>query len=52
LDNDEGANTGGMGAYSPAPVATETIIGRTENDIIRPLLEGLKKGLEILKRRQ
>jgi phosphoribosylamine---glycine ligase len=43
LDNDEGANTGGMGAYSPAPVATETIIGRTENDIIRPLLEGLKK---------
>jgi phosphoribosylamine---glycine ligase len=43
FDNDKGSNTGGMGAYSPAPVVTDSIISRTENEIIKPLLEGLKK---------
>ncbi|MFA5369957.1 MAG: phosphoribosylamine--glycine ligase [Candidatus Omnitrophota bacterium] len=42
LDNDKGPNTGGMGAYSPAPVVTDEIIKKVENDIIRPLLDGLR----------
>ncbi|MDD5504557.1 MAG: phosphoribosylamine--glycine ligase [Candidatus Omnitrophica bacterium] len=42
FDNDKGPNTGGMGAYSPAPVATDGIIKKVENDIIRPLLDGLR----------
>ena len=41
FDNDKGPNTGGMGAYSPAPVVTDNIIKRVEAEIIRPLLNGL-----------
>jgi phosphoribosylamine--glycine ligase len=43
FDNDEGANTGGMGAYSPAPVVTPEVHHRILNDILAPLLVGLKK---------
>ena len=38
---DTGPNTGGMGAYSPAPVVTPEIAGRIENEIIKPTLAGL-----------
>jgi phosphoribosylamine--glycine ligase len=37
-DGDTGPNTGGMGAYSPAPVMTETVIARAMEQIIHPTL--------------
>ena len=43
FDNDEGPNTGGMGAYSPAPVVTTELHERILREILRPLLAGLKK---------
>jgi phosphoribosylamine---glycine ligase len=42
FDNDQGPNTGGMGAYSPAPVLTAVIHQVILNDILNPLLAGLK----------
>ena len=41
-DNDTGKNTGGMGAYSPAPVVTIDILSLVENEIIKPTLEGMR----------
>jgi phosphoribosylamine--glycine ligase len=43
FDNDEGPNTGGMGAYSPAPVVTPEVHQSILTDILSPLLAGLKK---------
>jgi phosphoribosylamine--glycine ligase len=43
FDRDEGPNTGGMGAYSPAPVVTPEIHRRIVAEILEPLLHGLKK---------
>jgi len=43
LDGDRGKNTGGMGAYAPAPVMTQGLLRRVEEEIIRPTLEGMKK---------
>lgn len=43
LDKDEGPNTGGMGAYSPAPVVTPEIHARAMREIIRPTVEGMAK---------
>src|SRR5215470_16882980 len=43
FDNDEGPNTGGMGAYSPAPIVTPDIHQRILSEILSPLLAGLKK---------
>ncbi|MEL7429788.1 MAG: phosphoribosylamine--glycine ligase [Pseudomonadota bacterium] len=40
-DGDTGPNTGGMGAYSPAPVMTQDLIDRTMSDIIVPTLAGM-----------
>ena len=40
-DGDRGPNTGGMGAYSPAPVVTPRLADRVEREIIRPALSGL-----------
>jgi phosphoribosylamine--glycine ligase len=42
FDNDEGPNTGGMGAYSPAPVVTSAMHQRILHEILKPLLAGLK----------
>ncbi len=42
LDGDKGKNTGGMGAYAPAPVVTNEILSRVEREIIRPTLAGMK----------
>jgi len=42
FDGDEGPNTGGMGAYSPAPVMTEALIRRTMDEIVRPTLSAMK----------
>jgi phosphoribosylamine---glycine ligase len=43
LDNDLGKNTGGMGAYAPAPVVTNEIIQNVISKVIWPTLEGMKK---------
>lgn len=40
-NNDEGPNTGGMGAYSPAPVVTADIHQRIMNEVILPTVEGM-----------
>ena len=40
-DNDQGPNTGGMGAYSPAPVVTPQIHAKTMREIINPTLKGM-----------
>ncbi len=42
-DGDTGPNTGGMGAYSPAPVVTEAVRARVMREVIQPTLDGLKK---------
>ena len=47
LDHDLGPNTGGMGAYSPAPVVTPEIHSRVMREIILPTIAGMKKdGIE------
>ncbi|WP_062790020.1 phosphoribosylamine--glycine ligase [Aquitalea pelogenes] len=43
LDNDLGPNTGGMGAYSPAPVVTPQVHNRVMREIILPTVQGMKK---------
>ncbi len=43
LDGDAGPNTGGMGAYSPAPVVTPNIHARVMREIIQPTLDGMAK---------
>jgi phosphoribosylamine--glycine ligase len=46
LDADQGPNTGGMGAYSPAPVVTPEVHARAMRQVILPTLQGmLKEGL-------
>ena len=40
-DNDEGPNTGGMGAYSPAPIVTPKIHARVMREIIQPAIQGM-----------
>lgn len=40
-DGDEGPNTGGMGAYSPAPVVTPTVHARIMRDVVMPTLAGM-----------
>ena len=41
LDGDQGPNTGGMGAYSPAPVVTDALHDRIMTQVIRPTLRGM-----------
>jgi phosphoribosylamine--glycine ligase len=43
LDNDEGPNTGGMGAYSPAPIVTPQLHARIMREIIVPTVQGMAK---------
>ncbi len=42
-ENDTGKNTGGMGAYSPAPVIDQKMLEIISREIIKPVLEGMKK---------
>ncbi len=43
LDGDQGPNTGGMGAYSPAPVVTPEVHARVMREIIQPAISGMAK---------
>ena len=43
LDGDNGPNTGGMGAYSPAPVVTPDVHARAMREIIMPTIKGMEK---------
>ncbi len=43
LDNDQGPNTGGMGAYSPAPIVTPQLHARVMREIIDPTVQGMAK---------
>jgi phosphoribosylamine--glycine ligase len=46
FDGDNGPNTGGMGAYSPAPVMTEAVCARVMDEIVHPTLRAMKaKGM-------
>ncbi|MBA2960724.1 MULTISPECIES: phosphoribosylamine--glycine ligase [Ramlibacter] len=43
LDRDQGPNTGGMGAYSPAPVVTPAVHARAMREVILPTMRGMEK---------
>jgi phosphoribosylamine---glycine ligase len=43
LDEERGPNTGGMGAYSPAPIFTSELQRTTEQKVVKPLLEAMRK---------
>ncbi len=43
FDHDEGPNTGGMGAYAPAPVMTPELVRQVEDTILRPVVDGLRQ---------
>ncbi len=42
FDNDKGLNTGGMGAYAPAPVVTPAMLDRVMNEILRPTVDAMR----------
>jgi phosphoribosylamine--glycine ligase len=42
FDDDKGPNTGGMGAYSPAPLVRESLLSKVNDEICMPLIEGLR----------
>jgi phosphoribosylamine--glycine ligase len=43
FDNDKGPNTGGMGAYAPAPLVDGTLLKRVEQEIVSPVLAAMEK---------
>ncbi|MCP4653113.1 MAG: phosphoribosylamine--glycine ligase [Candidatus Omnitrophica bacterium] len=43
LDGDQGPNTGGMGAYAPAPMLNDGFLKRINDQVCRPLVDGLNK---------
>lgn len=43
LDNDEGPNTGGMGAYAPSSLANQELLEKIQKNIIIPTLKGMKE---------
>ncbi|MCK5526225.1 MAG: phosphoribosylamine--glycine ligase [Candidatus Latescibacteria bacterium] len=43
FDGDGGPNTGGMGAYAPAPVVTEAVLERVMEQVLRPAVDGMAK---------
>jgi phosphoribosylamine--glycine ligase/phosphoribosylformylglycinamidine cyclo-ligase len=42
-EGDVGPNTGGMGAYAPAPIATSSISEKIMKKILRPTIDGMRK---------
>lgn len=43
LDNDEGPNTGGMGAYAPTPLVDDVIYEKVKDRVVRPTLAGMQE---------
>jgi phosphoribosylamine--glycine ligase len=43
FDGDKGPNTGGMGAYSPAPIITNEMMTRIQNEILTPTIQGVSE---------
>jgi phosphoribosylamine--glycine ligase / phosphoribosylformylglycinamidine cyclo-ligase len=43
FDNDQGPNTGGMGCYAPAPVATPQILAEIQQKALQPTIDGMRK---------
>ena len=43
FDHDEGPNTGGMGAYSPAPVVTRELMEQVEREVLVPVVHAMKR---------
>ena len=43
FDDDKGPNTGGMGAYSPAPVVTPALMKKISSQVIKPVIDGMKR---------
>ncbi len=43
FDDDKGANTGGMGAYSPAPIITKALFDKIMDEVIDPVISGMEK---------
>jgi phosphoribosylamine--glycine ligase len=43
FDDDQGPNTGGMGAYSPAPAVTDPVLRKVESRIIDPVIRGMRR---------
>jgi phosphoribosylamine---glycine ligase len=41
FDNDQGPNTGGMGAYSPAPIVSDSLFEQITNEVVIPTIQGL-----------
>jgi len=44
FDGDKGPNTGGMGAYCPAPIATPKLLADLERDVFVPIVHAMKRG--------
>lgn len=42
-DGDSGLNTGGMGAYAPAPIATPEVLAKINDTILKPTIDGMRK---------
>jgi phosphoribosylamine--glycine ligase len=42
LDGDKGLNTGGMGAYAPAPIFTKELLNEAMDKVLRPAVDGLR----------
>jgi phosphoribosylamine--glycine ligase/phosphoribosylformylglycinamidine cyclo-ligase len=42
-EGDTGPNTGGMGAYAPAPLATPDILNKIMKEVLRPTIDGMRK---------
>ncbi|EEB08013.2 phosphoribosylamine-glycine ligase [Schizosaccharomyces japonicus yFS275] len=43
LDGDKGLNTGGMGAYCPAPIATPKLMAEIQKTIVQPTIDGMRR---------